>query len=156
MSDLRAEFDRLRSADRVDPDEVAALWTRLRPVRVDDVLGRWRGGDFTAGHPASAMLTGLRWHGKDFSDPTDAQPLVCRGEDGALFSHTKAAGGGAASLWDVGFRGDVTATMVYDRMPVFDHFKAVDEDTLVGVMNGKLEPYFGVADLYWFWLERDR
>ena len=45
--------------------------------------------------------------------------------------------------------------MVYDRQAVFDHFKAVDDRTLVGIMNGKLEQTFGVADLYYFWLERD-
>ncbi|WP_196781019.1 DUF4334 domain-containing protein [Nocardioides sambongensis] len=156
MPAIRSDFDHLRSAERVDPAALAALWERLTPVRVADILGPWRGGDFAAGHPAGEMLTRLGWHGKDFTDPMDAQPLICRGEDGALFSSHKAAGGGAASLWEIAFRDEVTATMVYDRMPVFDHFKAVDEDTLVGVMNGKLEPYFGVADLYWFWLERDR
>jgi hypothetical protein len=44
---------------------------------------------------------------------------------------------------------------VYDRMPVFDHFKKVDDTTLMGIMNGKLEAAFGVSDLYYFWLERD-
>lgn len=154
--DTRSTFDDLRSATTVAPADLDALWAALPVARVDDLRGAWRGGDFATGHPASAMLERLRWHGKDFSDPRDAQPLVCRGEDGALYSETKAAGGGAASLWPVGFRDEVTATMVYDRMPVFDHFKSVDDTTLLGVMNGKLEPYFGVPDLYWFWLERDR
>ena len=45
--------------------------------------------------------------------------------------------------------------MVYDRMPVLDHFKKVDEDTLMGIMNGKPEATFGIADLYYFWLERE-
>jgi len=44
--------------------------------------------------------------------------------------------------------------VVYDAMPVFDHFKRVDTDTLMGIMNGKLESAFGVKDLYYFWLER--
>ncbi len=53
------------------------------------------------------------------------------------------------------FRGEVTATMVYDAMPVLDHFKIVDDDTVMGIMNGKLEPLFGTADPYYFWLERE-
>jgi hypothetical protein len=73
---------------------------------------------------------------------------------GELYSNRKAGGGGEASLWPVGFRGETTASMVYDAMPVVDHFKAVDDDTLMGIMNGKLEAAFGVADLYYFWLER--
>lgn len=154
--DARSRFEALRDAPQVDIADLDALWADLATVSLSDIQGPWRGGDFAAGHPASAMLDQLGWHGKDFTDPLQAQPLVCRGEDGALYSNTKAAAGGAASLWQVGFRGEVTATMVYDRMPVFDHFKWVDDDTLLGVMNGKLEAYFGVANLYWFWLERDR
>ena len=79
-----------------------------------------------------------------------------RGEDGELYSNTDAAGGGEATLWPVGFRGETTATMVYDRLPVFDHFKAVDDTTLMGIMNGKLADAFGIEDLYYFWLERDQ
>ena len=45
--------------------------------------------------------------------------------------------------------------MVYDRMPVLDHFKKVDADTVMGIMNGKLAGTFGIDDLYYFWLERD-
>jgi hypothetical protein len=79
----------------------------------------------------------------------------------ALWAHLAPAtvqgmlGGGLASLWDVAFRGEVTATMVYDALPVLDHFKVVDDRTVMGIMNGKLEPVFGTADPYYFWLERD-
>ena len=74
---------------------------------------------------------------------------------GALYSNHDAAGGGLASLWEVTFRGEPTATMTYDALPVFDHFKVVDDRTVMGIMNGKLEPVFGTADPYYFWLERD-
>ncbi len=153
--DPRARFEELRSADRVDPADLDALWSELTPVRSADILGPWRGGDFAAGHPVSGLLEKVQWHGKRFESVERALPLICRGDDGELYSNTEAAGRGEASLWDVEFRGEVTATMVYDRQAVFDHFKAVDEHTLVGVMNGKLEQTFGSGDLYWFWLERD-
>ena len=101
------------------------------------------------------MLEQVRWHGKRFDGPLDAKPLICRDEAGELYSNLAAGGGAEASLWPVEFRGETTATMVYDAMPVFDHFKRVDADTLMGIMNGKLESAFGVRDLYYFWLERD-
>ncbi|QYJ04689.1 DUF4334 domain-containing protein [Nocardioides panacisoli] len=156
MPDVRARFDELRAADRVDPADLDHLWADLRPVGVEEVLGAWRGGDFATGHVISSVLDKVRWHGKHFDSPLAARPLVCRDEEGRLYSNTEAAGGGAASLWPVGFRGETTATMVYDRLPVFDHFKAVDDDTLMGIMNGKLADAFGIDDLYHFWLERDR
>jgi hypothetical protein len=34
------------------------------------------------------------------------------------------------------FRGEITATMVYDGQAVHDHFK-IEDDTVMGIMNGK-------------------
>jgi hypothetical protein len=151
----RDRFEKLRSADTVALADLDGLWTDLSTVTPEEILGPWRGGDFATGHPLSTLLVQLRWHGKRFDAPLEAHPLICRGDDGALYSNTEAAGGRIASLWPVGFRGEVTATMVYDALPVFDHFKKVDESALVGVMNGKLASAFGISDLYWFWLERE-
>lgn len=153
--DIRDRFDKLRSAEQADPGDLDALWSDLAPVTVAEVLGSWRGGDFATGHVASKVLEQVRWHGKRFDGPLEAVPLVCRDEQGELYSNREAGGGGEASLWPVEFRGEVTATMVYDRMPVFDHFKKVDDDTLMGIMNGKLRAAFGIDDLYYFWLERE-
>lgn len=152
---LRDRFDALVADPAPAPADLDTLWADLPTVRVDDLLGSWRGGDFATGHPASRLLERIGWHGKRFDSAFDAHPLVCRDADGALTVNQAAAGGGGASLWEVGFRGEVTATMVYDAMAVFDHFKKVDERTLMGIMNGKLEAVFGTADPYYFWLERE-
>ncbi|WP_215815239.1 DUF4334 domain-containing protein [Pimelobacter sp. 30-1] len=155
MTDIRTRFDDLRAAERAEPADLDALWADLATVEVEEMLGAWHGGDFATGHVASTVLEQVRWHGKRFDSALEAVPLVCRGEDGELYSNLAAGGGGEASLWSVGFRGEVTATMVYDKMPVFDHFKKVDDDTVMGIMNGKLAGTFGIDDLYYFWLERD-
>lgn len=152
--DARTRFNSLREGPAT-PADLADLWAGLRPVTVAEVLGSWRGGDFATGHPASQLLTSLGWHGKRFDGPRDAHPLICRDADGSLRSETAAAGGGLASLWPIEVDGEVTATMVYDALPVFDHFKRVDDDALLGLMDGKLAPLFGTAERYWFWLERE-
>ncbi|MCW2784978.1 MAG: hypothetical protein JWP74_1495 [Marmoricola sp.] len=152
---LRTRFDDLVAAPDPRPSDLDALWADLDVLDASEMLGAWRGGDFATGHPAGALLGKVGWHGKRFDSLTEGHPLICRGEDGALYSNTKYAGGGYSSLWNVGFRGEVTATMVYDAMAVFDHFKRVDMTTVMGIMNGKLEAAFGTADRYYFWLERD-
>ncbi|MCX2732731.1 DUF4334 domain-containing protein [Saccharopolyspora sp. NFXS83] len=48
----------------------------------------------------------------------------------------------------------MTATMVYDGRPVFDHFKQVDPDTLMGIMNGRPEQVLDDGHFYYFLLER--
>ena len=153
---LSTRFDALAADSSPSVGALDELWADLAPSTVPWMLGSWRGGDFATGHPASRLLEKIGWHGKRFDGPLAAHPLICRADDGSLYSNTAAAGGGAASLWEVSFRGEVTATMVYDAMAVFDHFKIVDDDTVMGIMNGKLEPVFGTADPYYFWLEREQ
>jgi hypothetical protein len=48
--------------------------------------------------------------------------------------------------------GEVTATMVYDAMPIHDHFKKVDHDAVIAVTNGK--GAFDNGRLMYFYLER--
>lgn len=154
--DTRERFEELRNSTSPTSERLDELWADLEVVTVDEMLGHWSGGDFAMGHPASGLLDKIRWHGKWFDAPLDVSPIVVRDENGELKANAAAAGGGAASLWSIEFRGESTATMVYDAMGVFDHFKKVDASTVVGIMNGKLEPLFGTSDLYYFWLEREK
>ncbi|MFD1663436.1 DUF4334 domain-containing protein [Streptomyces caeni] len=142
------------AAGPIDPGELDALWADLKTVDASSILGSWRGFAFPTGHPVERVLTGSRWHGKRFVALDDAKPLICRAQDGGLYSDT-ASGRGEASLWNIEFRGEVTATMVYDGMPVFDHFKQVDDDTLMGVMNGKAAAVSADGHLFYFGLERE-
>ncbi|SHL46734.1 DUF4334 domain-containing protein [Streptomyces yunnanensis] len=137
VEQARDRITGIRSAGgKVSVDELDALWAALPTVRPEEILGAWRGSAFVTGHRVESLLTAANWHGKRFHSPTDVQPLICRGADGALFSNVE-AGKGEASLWMVEFRGESTASMVYDGQPVIDHFKRIDDSTLLGVMNGK-------------------
>jgi GXWXG protein/Domain of unknown function (DUF4334) len=71
------------------------------------------------GHRMNGLLAKAKWFGKTFTSATDVQPLVCLGDDGNKFSNVK-LGKGEASLWMEEFRGEVTATMVYDGKHVVD------------------------------------
>ncbi|MFI6869193.1 DUF4334 domain-containing protein [Nocardia sp. NPDC050406] len=147
-------FGELRSREAVTPEELDAVWAALPIVRAEDILGGWVGAAFQTGHPLCRALPASRWHGKHFHSVLEAQPLICRAEDGTLFSNTE-LGNGEASLWNIEFRGEVTATMVYDGKPVFDHFKRVDERTLMGIMNGKPDQVLWRGQHFYFLLERD-
>ncbi|NDK91877.1 DUF4334 domain-containing protein [Gordonia desulfuricans] len=149
----RARFAELREAGgRVDDADLDAVWAGLSTLRPEEMYGRWRGGEFTTGHAANGMLATMGWYGKTFVARDAVHPLVCRDADGELYSNTD-FGKGEASLWNIEFRGEVTASMVYDGRPIIDHFKRVDDTTVMGIMNGKA----GVVDgrhLY-FYLDRD-
>lgn len=131
--------------------ELDDIWAALEAVRSQEIVGRWKGDEFHTGHKMNGMLAGARWYGKFFDSVDEVEPIVCYDADGNLFSNHELSLGGA-SLWDVEFRGEVTATMVYDGQPVLDHFKKVDENTLMGIMDGKRQRASG--SYYYFILER--
>ncbi|WP_223167653.1 DUF4334 domain-containing protein [Nonomuraea sp. SYSU D8015] len=148
----RARFKQLRNVDgEVSPQELDEIWTALDVVRPEQILGQWQGSEFVTGHPLNGRLGQVSWYGKTFISPKDAKPLICHAEDGTLYSNTE-MGNGEATLWMVEFRGEVTATMVYDGQPIFDHFKKVDDNTLMGIMNGKDVPDEG--PFFYFVLDR--
>ncbi|MFE5708611.1 DUF4334 domain-containing protein [Rhodococcus koreensis] len=151
----RSTFHELRQRDvGVSPDELDAVWAALDTVRAEDIHGSWKGDDFATGHRLHDKLVASRWHGKTFHSLEDAKPLICRDADGNLYSDVE-GGNGEASLWNIEFRGEVTATMVYDGAPIFDHFKKVDDSTLMGIMNGKSALVLDGGRHYYFLLERD-
>jgi Domain of unknown function (DUF4334)/GXWXG protein len=148
----RKKFAELTArTDQISDAELDDLWATLEPVTVDFMIGEWKGGEFQTGHRANGLLKALNWFGKTFVSATEAKPLVCLDTDGNKVSNTEAMKG-EASLWMEEFRGEVTATMVYDGEPVHDHFKKVDDTTVVGIMNGK-KALDGGRHLY-FHLER--
>lgn len=152
----RQQFVELTSRTGPIPDaELDAFWASLEPVAIDFLIGEWKGGEFQTGHKANGFMKRLNWFGKTFHSARHAEPLVCLDTEGNRFSN-KEAMKGEASLWMEEFRGEVTATMVYDGAPVHDHFKKVDDDTLLGIMNGKgaLDTSDGGERYLYFWLER--
>ncbi|MDV3123885.1 DUF4334 domain-containing protein [Mycobacterium sp. 21AC1] len=137
MTDVRGTFDEFKNREGQIPDaELDAFWALLDPAGIDFMIGEWQGGEFQTGHKANGFMKRLNWFGKTFNSATDAKPLVCLDAEGNKFSNTEAMNG-EASLWLEEFRGQVTASMVYDGRPVHDHFKVVDKDTVMGIMNGK-------------------
>ena len=156
MSDARQTFTELTSrTGQIADDELDAFWALLDPASIDFMIGEWKGGEFQTGHRANGFMQRLNWFGKTFHSATDAKPLVCLDSDGNKYSNTEAMKG-EASLWLEDFRGEVTASMVYDGAPVHDHFKRVDENAVLGIMNGKgaIDDSSGSPRHLYFYLER--
>ena len=137
MPDARETFAALiERTDRIPDADLDAFWSTLRAATVDFMIGEWKGGEFDTGHGANGFMKRLNWFGKTFVSAFDAKPLICLDADGNRFSNAEAMSG-EASLWMEEFRGEHVATMVYDGRPVHDHFKVVDHNTVMGIMNGK-------------------
>ncbi|HEX5360832.1 MAG TPA: DUF4334 domain-containing protein [Fluviicoccus sp.] len=156
------------------------LFDSLEGVEVDFMLGFWRGADFPTGHPMDGLLHRYGWYGKEFVDADHVHPLVFTGIGGQrytvnpslmpirqvhlvpdalnriagrIFPWLKPVFGTrktAARLRMTSFRGKVSAAMIYDRQPIQDVFRRVDDHTVLGVMDLK-----GMSQPYFFVLRRD-
>ncbi|WP_280468097.1 DUF4334 domain-containing protein [Nocardia cyriacigeorgica] len=141
--------------------------------------GRWRGSEVDTGHPWAGVLVESGWYGKQFDSADAVHPLLFSDEKGSIFAVDPrrvplGLAGRVPTAWlrpvrnnlrilspalrttkptarlrDIDYRGVVSAAMVYDHLPIIDHFRRLDEDTLLGVMDMR-----GLAEPYFFLLER--
>ena len=149
----RKTFAELTVAHGPIPDaELDAFWATLAPASIDFMIGEWKGGEFDTGHRADGFMERLNWFGKTFVSATDANRWSASTTT-ATSSPTSSSMNGEASLWMEEFRGEVTATMVYDGQPIHDHFKKIDDNAVMGIMNGKAG-LVGRARYLYFYLER--
>ena len=165
----------------MDRGEALAWFDSLPAVRAEELTGRWRGREVATGHPLDGLLEPTGWYGKQFDDVDHVHPLLFRAADGTIYPASPsrmplglagrvplslvekarplaarmrplvATRRHAARLRNLEHRGVVTAAMVYDALPIIDVFRAVDADTLLGVMDYRVHPA-----PYFFVLERDR
>ncbi|PLB48712.1 hypothetical protein P170DRAFT_407389 [Aspergillus steynii IBT 23096] len=148
MSSVQEQYLALaHSAGKVDPSRINALFDQLQPIKPEHLVGEWSGGFFDTGHPVADTLKEIKWVGKSFKSVEHVDPVIVD-RDGKRASWGQ---WGFATVRETVYRGVVSATMIYDDRPVFDHFRYVNENLLAGVMEGK--GLNGAGDFF-FYLEK--
>lgn len=137
----------------------------LPPITVEQMIGNWGGAGIDTGNPLDGLLETMHWHGKRYESADNAHPLVMDGKDGQFSLNPTFVPMGlaikfsslldkaavqkavlpllqmlktrkpAARLRMVEYRGVVSGTMIYDTLPINDHFRLVDDNTLIGAMD---------------------
>lgn len=146
-------FEQLKnSASVLDTKEIDLFFDTLEPVALEEMMGKWKGGQLRTGHPIITALEGIGWYGKTFSSQLDVQPLICVDTDGFFFSDTESMNG-EASIWPLEFRGKVSISLIYDGVPTVAHFRKVSADILIGIRDGKAALDEN-GNYFYFFLER--
>lgn len=159
----------------MDRETALALFDQLDPADETFMLGNWRGWELITGHPMEGLLEASGWHGKTFLNREEVHPLVFKsgkkhkfsGKPALLFSmsglpvpkplipflmllirpliQTKRS---KARLRMMEYRGKVSATMIYDELPICDSFRKIDPHRVLGIMDSKGQemPYFFVLE----------
>ena len=157
-------------------EEALQLFDELETVTVDFMIGKWKGEEIFTGHPMDGLLASTGWYGKIFESAEKVHPLVFYTDktksdlfavnptavfklqntatDQNLFmaDHRKDVETHEfkARLRNTEFRNSISATMIYDELPINDIFKKIDENTVFGAMDLKSQPRN-----YFFLLRRD-
>ncbi|MFA9559147.1 DUF4334 domain-containing protein [Evansella sp. AB-rgal1] len=178
--DHRHTLYEMRKKGNISQTAAFDFFDQLDSVDIDFMIGLWRGREFKSNHPMDGLLESVNWYGKEFIDAETVHPLVFQKEDGELYKinpgplplhfpfekipksllkslFTFAAplirtNKGKARLRMLEYRGVVSATMIYDQHSVYDTFRRVDQNTVLGVMDLKGKTDQG----YFFILERTK
>lgn len=160
-------FNEALKAGKVTVDEANAIFDSLEPIPIEFLIGTWKGSGFATGHPMDGSLESSGWYGKRFKDLNSVDPLLFTSKSGDIFPGNPvkcmALVGSEKKVVDhqsevestvpnarlrlVEYRGRVSASMVYNEIPVIDMFRKVDEDTVLGTMDNISlpgPPYFFV------------
>ncbi|MDZ4726334.1 MAG: DUF4334 domain-containing protein [Leptospira sp.] len=181
MNDKEKRFYEMRSQLNNTIDDSFKLFDSLDTVSLFYMMGRWKGSGFHTGHTMDGALETFNWYGKEFVDEDNVHPLVFKSFGKSLFKVNPsrmpvrlATIIPSTKLWPLKylflcirflfqtskskarvrlteFRGKLTATMIYDNLPIHDVFRKVNQNTLLGCMD-----YKGMKQPFFFVLERDQ
>ena len=161
-------------ASTTTTEQALAWFDSLDPVNLDFMFGRWRGAELHTAHPMNGLLEVSQWYGKEFIDAETVHPLLCLDNHGkiikvaphpiamnwalkfpvfkqdfmkpllALANSLLKTEKSQARLRMMDYRGKVSATMIYDVLPIHDSFRKVDDNTVLGIMDYKNlpQPFF--------------
>ncbi|MEM7344984.1 MAG: DUF4334 domain-containing protein [Chloroflexota bacterium] len=155
-------------------EDALTFFDSLNPVDTDFMLGAWQGSGVETDHPMDGLLELANWHGKQFESLEAVHPLVHVTLGGTKFTVQPAfmplglvlrypgikkvvtkrifllckpliqTRHPAARLRMTEYRGVVSATMIYNRLPINDIFRQIDAHSVLGAMDmkGMDHPFF--------------
>ncbi|MGF1514950.1 MAG: DUF4334 domain-containing protein [Elainellaceae cyanobacterium] len=174
-------FDTALRDGKTTTENALSLFDSLPPVDIAFMMGRWCGSGFPTDHPMDGFLEAAKWYGKEFITPDAVHPLLFSGGGGDIYKVAPnptlmdwmlqlplpkndamqpvytalnallKTEDPQARLRMMEHRGQVSATMIYDYLPIHDAFRKVDDDTVFGLMDWKDHP-----QPFFFVLRRDR
>lgn len=165
---------------KTNTTEALKIFDALGTVDLDSMIGRWKGSGLHTNHPMDGLLETLNWYGKEFVDRDRVHPLLFTDSNNQIFKVNPLSIGmkfalrfpipnnealkplynllllmlktedSQARIRMTEYRGKVSATMIYDHLPISDVFRQVDDNTLLGLMD-----YKEIEQPFFFILKRD-
>lgn len=156
--DVSSEFWAIAAVGKTDTHTACRIYDSLETVSLEELIGTWKGREFPTGHPLDGLLSELNWYGKAFHDAENVDPLLFEMPNGEVAAIDPVpvmdkrklikAAGGKARIRMMEHRGALSAVMIYDNLPIHDHFRKVNDGVLLGMMDWKsdAQPFFFILE----------
>ncbi|MEM9510600.1 MAG: DUF4334 domain-containing protein [Cyanobacteria bacterium P01_E01_bin.35] len=153
--------------------EALELFDQLDTVGLEFMIGRWQGSGFNSNHQMDGLLETIGWYGKEFVDQdlvhpllfadgneifkVDPNPVITEiGLGLSILQHKSLqplyqgmskmlkTEKSKARIRMMEYRDHLSATMIYDYLPIHDVFRKIDDNTVFGLMDwkGMSQPFF--------------
>lgn len=173
------KFQTIRQQEKITTDEALELFDELDTVDLEFMIGKWKGSGLHTNHPMDGVLEAVNWYGKEFIDADSVHPLLFLDGNNQIFKVAPNLMGmnlalrfpiaknqaikpllkmmttmfktekSQARIRMTEYRQKISATMIYDKLPINDIFRKVDDNTVLGLMDFK-----GMKQPFFFLLER--
>ena len=123
--------------------ELDEYFASLEPMRLDEAMGEWQGGNiFTESWLGRLFFKDfliMKWYGKRFLSADNAKAQVW-----SFLWWKLSIPIGSAILRRLEFRDKISTSLIYNYLPIVDHFRKVDDKNVMGIMEikGKVYIYF--------------
>jgi len=150
-AEAQAEVQKLISSkSAAGPAVLGPLWSALPPIRVEQALGTYHGGLFNG---PEAKKSPINWYGKQITNETTVNPLLCNAPNDAnvIFPYPRQ---NIAQARNIEHNGVLSATIVYNKIPLMDYFRVIKQGNGELWLLGKSDILGKAADPPYFYLKR--
>lgn len=172
------KFQTIQQQGQTTTEEALQLFDELDTVDLDFMIGRWKGSGFHTNHPMDGLLETANWYGKEFINPEQVHPLLFLDGNNNIFkvdpnpilmnltlrfpiprneamkslftfmNPMMKTDESKARIRMMEHRQKISATMIYDYLPINDIFRKIDENIVLGLMDfkGMQQPFFFILN----------
>ena len=141
----RLKFEKIiLRTGKLSSDELDQFYSELQSVTIDEMIGLWKLGYFFTYRKGNRLEKMIRYfpiklYGKRFKSKNKVQAWIF-----SFFGIKFGFPFTTAILETVPYRNKESTSMIYNYLPMIDHFRKVDNSTVMGIMEvkGNLSLYF--------------
>ncbi|KAI9245079.1 hypothetical protein BDA99DRAFT_290550 [Phascolomyces articulosus] len=143
---------RTQTQEQFKAVEIEKIYNKLKPVEAISLLGEWKYGLIDTNSIYSQLVKKVKLVGKKFSSLDKVEPVIVLNEQGERISSNF---WGYAKIKNISHRGITTAALEYDRAPLFEYYRYVDENTILGIADFNGQDDMDNTDKYvYFYMSR--